>query len=421
MKRLSIVFCGILGLSIAAPALAQPPGPSVPILFDDHTVVTPADAPNTIADARVLTALQRGPIWIVPARSMFEGMGATVSYDGRTKTVDVSKPGSDIQLTVGKPEVIVDGEARPLDVPPEIEGGLLYVPVRVIAEGLGGYVQWVPEKHVVVVRYVVGIVPTAKPAPAFPTPGPLAPAPPPVAAPPPPPPAAAPSPAPPVVIPDEHFIIGDFIVSPKVYNEFSPGNTGSSSFAVRGAAELPIFGLPFMISGDYNSYGYPYTGLAPVTVIGGYGQVDVRPFAARDTDVSGTIGLRVSDPRVYIGVGYLSRQENYGYPQQGGFGFGAEKLPDLNQAFSVYGSVWYYPSISGDFTLPAGAVLPFITGEQSTLESRFLKYQVGATVNLGATGLFLDAGFLGDSIRGGNLSPSDATHAGGYVGLGFKF
>jgi hypothetical protein len=40
---------------------------------------------------------------------------------------------------------------------------------------------------------------------------------------------------------------------------------------------------------------------------------------------------------------------------------------------------------------------------------------------LGSSGLFLDAGFLGDTIRNKNLMPSDATHAGGYVGLGIKF
>ena len=33
----------------------------------------------------------------------------------------------------------------------------------------------------------------------------------------------------------------------------------------------------------------------------------------------------------------------------------------------------------------------------------------------------LDAGFLGDTIRNKQIMPSDATHSGGYVGLGIKF
>ena len=157
-----------------------------------------------------------------------------------------------------------------------------------------------------------------------------------------------------------------------------------------------------------------------MTVIGAYGQTNVPSFTARDTDFDGRLGLKIAEPRIYIGVGYLHREENYGYPKQNGFGFGAEKLPDLNQPLSVYGSIWYYPSISGNFTFPPGAP-PSLIGTTDKFQQRFLKYQIGGTFSLGNSGLFLDAGFLGDTIRNKNLAPSDATHAGGYVGLGLKF
>ncbi len=203
-----------------------------------------------------------------------------------------------------------------------------------------------------------------------------------------------------------------------------------------------------MLEGDYRSYSYPHnSGITPgeiaaapdgnpcphagipsaaagdqgcVTVIGAYGQTAVPSFTARDTDFDGRFALRIAEPRIYIGVGYLHREEDYGYPKQNGFGFGAEKLPDLDQPLSVYGSVWYYPSISGNFTYPAGAP-PALIGTTADFQQRFLKYQIGGTLALGNSGLFLDAGFLGDTIRGKNLSPSDASHAGGYVGLGIKF
>jgi hypothetical protein len=196
-----------------------------------------------------------------------------------------------------------------------------------------------------------------------------------------------------------------------------------------------------MLEGDYRSYSYPHnnnfspaqisaaptacaaggpTGVGCVTVIGGYGQTNVPSFTARDTDFDARLGLKVADPRIYIGVGYLWRQENYGYPKQNGVGFGAEKLPDLDQPFSIYGSAWYYPSVSGNFTYPAGAPASLINTIDK-YQVRFLKYQIGGTVSLGNTGLFIDLGFLGDSIRGKNLSPSDANHSGGYAGLGLKF
>ena len=83
--------------------------------------------------------------------------------------------------------------------------------------------------------------------------------------------------------------------------------------------------------------------------------------------------------------------------------------------------MWYYPSISGNFTYPTIGAPPALAGTTDKFQQRFLKYQIGGTLNLGNSGLFLDGGFLGDTIRGKNISPSDATHAGGYLGLGLKF
>jgi hypothetical protein len=399
-----------------------PPSGEVPILFNDHHVYS---KPDRLKANRVLSALVRGNTILIPLRSMFEQMGATVSYDPASKTVDVSKPGSDVKVTVGKPEVVINGESRPLDVPPEIYKGTVVVPVRVISEGMGAYVQWVPEKKTVVVRYVAAPAPTAPPT-APPTPVPT-PKPTPV----PPTPTPAPTPQPVVY---EHFIAGDYLFNPKVYNELSPGNTGKGgSYSVRGAVEFPAFGLPWMVEGDYRAYSYPHNsagGACPgdpgcVTVIGGYSTTYVPGFTARDTDFDGRFALKIADPRIYVGVGYLHREENYGYPKQNGVGFGAEKLPDLDQTFSVYGSVWYYPSVQGNFTFPADAYTTAtgLAGTTEQFQQRFLKFQIGGTYGIGAqsTGLFLDFGFLGDTIRGKNLSPSDASHAGAYLGLGLKF
>jgi hypothetical protein len=416
---------GNIGNSPSATTVAQasalppadfgaPPSGEVPILFNDHHVYS---KPDRLKQNRVLSALVRGNTILVPLRSMFEQMGATVSYDPASKTVDVSKPGSDVKVTVGKPEVVINGESRPLDVPPEIYKGTIVVPVRVISEGMGAYVQWVPERHVVVVRYVSAPVPTPEPT-APPTPEPtMAPTPPPTPAP-----TATPKPAPTVNY--EKFIVGDYVFSPKVYNEFSPGNTGKgSSFAARGAVEFPLFGLPWMLEGDYRSISYPYNG-QPVTVIGGYSQVSSPTFTARDTDFDGRFGLKIADPRIYIGVGYLYRYENYGYPKQTGFGFGLEKLPDLDQTFSLYGSVYYYPSISGNFTFPTDAYTTAtnIAGTTQKFEQRYLKFQVGGTYTFAKNQpLFLDFGVLGDTVKGKNLSPSDGSTFGPYVGLGIKF
>ena len=382
-----------------------PPSGEVPILFNDHHVYS---KPDRLKQNRVLAALVRGNEILVPLRSMFEQMGATVSYDPASKTADVSKPGSDVKVTVGKPEVVINGESRPLDVPPEIYKGAIVVPVRVISEGMGAYVQWVPEKKLVVVRYVAAPIPTPPPtAPPTPTPT-KKPTPPPTPAPPPPTPSPSPTPKP---VNYEHFVVGDYVFQAKVYNEFSGGITGNdTSFAARGALEFPAFGLPWMVEGDYRSYQYQHNS-GFVTTIGQGGSTFVPGFRATDTDLDGRFGLKVVDPRIYVGVGYLTRSENYGYPRQGGVGFGIEKLPDLDRPFSVYGSVWYYPDVNANY-------------QGSKFAYRDTKFQVGATYTVGSFtgfGVFLDGGYLGDSLRNKSLAPADAIHNGPYLGLGIKF
>ncbi len=411
--------------SMMPPAdFGAPPSGEVPILFNDRHVYS---KPDRLKAGRVLAAIVRGNTILVPLRSMFEQMGGTVSYDPSTKTVDVSKPGADIKLTVGKAEVVLNGESRPLDVPPEIYKGVIVVPIRVISEQLGAYVLWVQEKHVVVVRYVPVVAPTMAPT-APPTPVPtMAPTAPPT---------VPPTPAPKPTVAYEKFIVGDYVFAPKVYNEFSGGNTGKQgSYGVRGGFEFPLFNLPWMLEGDYRSYSYPHNNstfpaACPngdqgcVTVIGAYGQTNVPAFTARDTDFDGRFGLKIADPRIYVGVGYIHKEENYGYPKQNGLGFGIEKLPDLDQPFSVYGSAWYYPNVTGNFTFPSDAYTTanLLAGTGGKFQYRMLKYQIGGTYALAkSSGLFLDFGFLGDSGRGKSLSPSDFTHGGAYIGLGLHF
>ena len=385
--------------SMPAANFGTPPSGQIPILFNDHHVYA---KPDVLRQGRVLAALVKGGTVLIPLRSMFEQMGASVSYDPGSKTVTVSKPGSQVQVTVGKPEVVINGESRPLDVPPMMYRGHVLVPVRVISEGMGAYVQWVPDRQIVVVRY---LPPTPPPTPV-PTEAPT------VA------PTVAPTPTPaPVVKPPykDLFIAGDYIFSPKVYNEFSPGNTGKSgSYDLRGAYEFNLFNLPWMIEGNYEQFQYPVNAGQQVTTIGGQGSYTIaNGFQAKDTDVDARFGLKVADPRIYIGVGYLWRQSNYGYPREDGVGFGIEKLPDLNQPLSIYGSAYYYPNAKGTYTNP--------NGFQYSLAYNFLKYQVGLDYVLGKSPIFIDLGFQG--LRGTNKTnaPVNLSENGPYAGIGIKF
>jgi hypothetical protein len=397
----------------------SPPSGEIPILFNDRHVYA---RPTRLKEGRVLSAIIRNDIILVPLRSLFEQMGATVKYDSETKAVDVTKPGSVVRVTVGKPEVLVNNDSRPLDVPPEIYKGSILVPLRVLSEGMGAYVQWVPEKRIVVVRYLAAPVPEPPPPPTpAPTPVPTAR----------PVPAATPTPtaAPKSPPKNERFVVGDYIFSPKAYNELSPGNAGSSSFRVAAAVEFPLFNLPWMLEGDFRTFSYPHNGtgsaICPsgaqgcVTGIGNQGQVYAPSFQARDDDFDGRFGLKIADPRIYIGVGYLFRDTNYGggaLPgQEHGFGFGVEKLPDLDEPFSLYGSIYYFPAVSTNSAQYLGG------GIFGQVQYRILKYAVGGTFDFGNSPIYADLGFAGERATGKTNAPSSQSYTGPYAGLGVHF
>lgn len=164
-----------------SPDFGAPPSGQIPILYNDHHVYS---SPDLLKTGRVLAAYVKGTAIYLPLRSMFEQMGATVAYDEASKTATITKPGATITVTVGKPVVVINGESRPLDVPPMVYNGVVLVPVRVISESMGAYVQWVPDRRLVVVRYIPATPPPteappapqetlAPPPPPPPTPNPL--------------------------------------------------------------------------------------------------------------------------------------------------------------------------------------------------------------------------------------------------------
>ena len=307
-----------------------------------------------------------------------------------SKTATVSKPGAEVKVTVGKPEVVINGESRPLDVPPMVYQGVVVVPVRVISEGMGAYVQWVPDRRPVVVRYI-------------PATSPPSPAPPPPAAPPPPPPPPTPHP-----LNSEFFVAGDYVFSPKVYNAVSPGNTGTSTFAIRGAGEFALGNIPFMVEGNFERWQYPHNcngtsstaAFSPecyVTTIGGQGNSPVLTNTQlNDQNVDARLAVRVLNPRVYIGVGYMWVTSNYGYPNMNGVGFRLKKLLTSITLFPFFGSVWYYPDINGTYSNLASAP---INPKTYDLQYNILNTQVGLNYVIGNSPIFIQAGWHGLSVE----------------------
>jgi hypothetical protein len=250
---------------------------------------------------------------------------------------------------------------------------------------------------------------------------------------------------------------------PKEYNELSPGNTGTKSFTIKGAIEFPLLGQTFDVDANYRHFLYAHNadrlpqgcfpgttgcntvlgadtsyqrGLCPsatdpgcVTTVGyqqtqaqsGLGQVYVTAFIAQENDVDAHLAIKFANPHFYVGVGeYVKSYDYLGYPTISGIGFGAEKLPDLNQPFSVYGSAFYYPRVSGTYTYATSSLLGSLSGSKITLAYGVWKYEIGGTVALGKN-LYLDFGYLGEKANARDNAPTGTSVNAPFVGLGLHF
>jgi copper amine oxidase-like protein len=410
----AVLLCGLLfygfGAADAAstPAQAQlaaapadfgsPPSGQIPILYNDHTVYA---KPDVLRRARVLAAILKDGHMYVPLRSMFEQMGATVSASADGKTVTASKPGASVSVTLNKSEVVINGETRPLDVPPIMYQGVLLVPVRVISEGMGAYVLWVPDRHLVVVRYIT-------------------PTPPPTAAP-----TMAPTPTPtPAERTYQGFIQGAWAAT-RNYNEFSAGGYCPEDYLL--AAAYAFKNSPFAVKVDFRQYAYvtsknltdilgnQFTQFA--TIDGGTAFTPV--FLARQNTLDARLEYKVADPRIYVGLGYIQTANNYGYPRLNGAGVGVEKLPDLRKGINVFGSAFYYPTASGNYTVTNPASPNF--GTTYRQQYQIMKYDVGLALILARSPIYLYGGFSADHYRAKQNAPIGQTHDGPYIGLGVRF
>ena len=79
---------------------------------------------------------------LVPARAVFEKMGAEVLWEEDTQKVVVGKGNTLIEVQIDNPIMMVNGQEILLDVPPMIKKDRTYIPLRAIAEGLNATVSW---------------------------------------------------------------------------------------------------------------------------------------------------------------------------------------------------------------------------------------------------------------------------------------
>ena len=97
---------------------------------------------NGVAKALDAAPIIRQNRTMLPVRFVAENLGAAVAWDGVTSTATLTSGDIEIKITIGAATATVNGEEKPLDAPAFIENSRTYLPVRFVAEALGGTVAW---------------------------------------------------------------------------------------------------------------------------------------------------------------------------------------------------------------------------------------------------------------------------------------
>lgn len=79
---------------------------------------------------------------LLPLRLVAEACGAAVSWDADSQQASLSLGSHTASVRPGELTMLVNGAAKPLQTPPVLRNGVLYLPLRVVGEALGKQVSW---------------------------------------------------------------------------------------------------------------------------------------------------------------------------------------------------------------------------------------------------------------------------------------
>jgi hypothetical protein len=204
---------------------------------------------------------------------------------------------------------------------------------------------------------------------------------------------------------------------PKVYNNYANGVTGTGfSYVFAGAYRFGPWAVKFEERTDFfnssvNVVGPPAeTGFS--TPDGGYSIVP--PFSGRNANFDVRAEHNIFGPNSYAGVSYSETSTSYGYPTLRGVGFGLEQYSDFTP-FGVYGSVFYYPNVSGSF-LQTDPTSPNF-GKSFPVKFAQLKYSVESSLPI-SRDFYTYFGYGGYRMLVGTNSSENVE--GPYIGFGTR-
>jgi len=130
MKRLKLV--ALVAILIMAMVIPVSAANDVTVKIDGAAVAFPDQKPYIDSNDRTL----------VPMRAPMEAMGATVDWDNAARQAIFEKDGTTVVFTIGSRTYIINGVNKTMDTQAVITGDRTCIPIRYAAEAIGATVGW---------------------------------------------------------------------------------------------------------------------------------------------------------------------------------------------------------------------------------------------------------------------------------------
>lgn len=88
-------------------------------------------------------------VTLVPLRAIAEELGGEVSWDEETQTVTITKGDTVVKITSNSTTAVVNGETVEISLPATETCGRTYVPLRFLSEALGLNAEWDSENEII--------------------------------------------------------------------------------------------------------------------------------------------------------------------------------------------------------------------------------------------------------------------------------
>lgn len=129
--QLAGVICGVLLLTLGLVGTARAAG-EIRVMVDNQLVYFGDQQPFINSANRTM----------VPVRAPMEAMQATVMWDDKTKTATINKNNRNAVFTVGSSIYYVQGQKQVMDTEAVIRDGRTAFPIKYAAESMGATVIW---------------------------------------------------------------------------------------------------------------------------------------------------------------------------------------------------------------------------------------------------------------------------------------